>query len=191
MRSTPKACGGRQGGRSLATFAFAKQTPRAEKPREYRNGSAVVASKKTLDMKSPPVIGLTMFRKALSARGVIPFIMCFQVVPLLVFPSTSYTLKSQEWWLPVLLTFLVIIALIQLLIRRSPAASPWYLMSFAQGVNIISRLMMLLPHSTSATPAGQHFNGGYFIIAAAAMIVSAFEIWYNELPEVRRKLSST
>jgi hypothetical protein len=149
------------------------------------------ASKKTLDMKSPAMIGLLMFRKALSARGAIPVIMCFQVVPLLVFPASSYTLKSQEWWLPALLTFLVVIALVQILIRKSQAAWPWYLVSFAQGVNIISRLMMLLPHATTIIAARPHFNAGYFVIAAAAMIVSALEIWYNELPEVRRKLFST
>ncbi|MGA2478502.1 MAG: hypothetical protein ABSG63_07095, partial [Spirochaetia bacterium] len=79
-------------------------------------------------------------RKVLSLRGLIPVIMCFQVVPLLAFPPSSYSVKSQEWWLPVLLTFLVVIAIVQILVRRTQAAWPWYLLSFAQGVNIISRL---------------------------------------------------
>ena len=129
-------------------------------------------------------------RKVLSLRGLIPVIMCFQVVPLLAFPPSSYSVKSQEWWLPVLLTFLVVISLVQILIRKSQASWPWYLVSFAQGVNIISRLMMLLPHTTVNNAGTQEFNTAYFLVAVAAMLLSAFEIWYNELPEVRRSLHS-
>jgi len=129
-------------------------------------------------------------RKVLSMRGMIPVVMCFQVVPLLIFPLSSYSVKTQEWWLPVLLTFLVVIALVQLLIRKTQAVWPWYLVSFAQGVNIISRIMMLLPHATVNNEGTQVFNSAYFIIAVVAMLLSAFEIWYNELPEVRRKLLS-
>jgi hypothetical protein len=129
-------------------------------------------------------------RKFLSSRGVIPVVMCFQIVPLLVFPLSSYSVKSQEWWLPVLLTFLVVIALVQLFVRKTQALWPWYLVSFAQGVNIISRIMMLLPHTTVNHEGNQEFNTEYFIVAVAAMLISAFEIWYNELPEVRRKLLS-
>ena len=36
-----------------------------------------------------------------------------------IFPLSSYSVKSQEWWLPVLLTVLVLISLVQLLIRKS------------------------------------------------------------------------
>ena len=129
-------------------------------------------------------------RKVLSTRGMIPVVMCFQVVPLLIFPASAYSVKTQEWWLPVLLTFLVVISLVQIFIRKTSAAWPWYLVSFAQGVNIISRLMMLLPHATQNNGGTQVFNGTYFIVAVVAMILSAFEIWYNELPEVRRKLLS-
>lgn len=124
-------------------------------------------------------------------RGMIPVVMCFQVVPLLMFPPQQYSVTTQEWWLPVLLTFLVIIALVQILIRRSQAAWPWYLVSFAQGVSIISRLMMLLPHSTANREGVQVFNTLYFVIAVISMLLSAFEIWYNELPEVRRSLFAT
>jgi len=131
-----------------------------------------------------------MLRKILSARGVIPVVMCFQVVPLLVFPLSSYSVKSQEWWLPVLLTVLVLISLAQLLIRKSQTLWPWYLVSFSQGINIISRLMMLLPHATKNNEGVQNFNAAYVIIAIAAMLVSAFEIWYSDLPEVRRNLLS-
>lgn len=129
-------------------------------------------------------------RKVLSMRGLVPVIMCFQVVPLLAFPLSSYSVKTQEWWLPVLLTFLVVISIVQILIRKSQASWPWYLISFAQGVNIISRLMMLLPHTTVNNAGTQEFNTAYFLVAVAAMLLSAFEIWYNELPEVRRSLHS-
>ena len=123
-------------------------------------------------------------------RGIIPVVMCFQVVPLLIFPASAYSVRTQEWWLPVLLTFLVVISLVQILIRKTSTAWPWYLVSFAQGVNIISRLMMLLPHTTQNNNGVQVFNGPYFLIAVIAMLLSAFEIWYNELPEVRRNLLS-
>ena len=131
-----------------------------------------------------------MMRKALSARGLIPVIMCFQIVPLLAFPPASYTLKSQEWWLPALLTVLVIIALVQILVRKTHDLWPWYLISFAQGFNIISRIMMILPHATRISGGEAVFNTPYFVIAAASMLLSAFEIWYNELSEVRRQLFS-
>jgi hypothetical protein len=131
-----------------------------------------------------------MLRKILSARGVTPVVMCLQVVPLLIFPLSSYSGRSQEWWLPVLLTFLVIIALVQLLIRKTRAMWPWYLVSFAQGVNIISRLMMFMPHATKNNGGVQVFNSQYVIIALVSMLLSAFEIWYNDLPEVRRKVFS-
>ena len=127
-------------------------------------------------------------RKLLSLRAIIPVVMCFQVVPLLIFPPNAYSVASQEWWLPVLLVFLVIISLVQILIRRSHAAWPWFLVSFAQGVNIISRIMMLLSHTTVNHEGNQVFNTPYFVVAVVAMILSAMEIWYNELPEVRRKL---
>ena len=131
-----------------------------------------------------------MLRKILSARGVIPVVMCFQIVPLLVFPLSSYTVKSQEWWLPVFLTLLVVISLVQLLIRRTQVMWPWYLVTFSQGVNIISRLMMLLPHATRNSEGAQVFNVAYVVVALASMLVSAFAIWYNDLPEVRRNMLS-
>jgi hypothetical protein len=131
-----------------------------------------------------------MLRKILSAKGIIPVLMCLQVVPLLLLAPSSYSLNSQEWWLPALLTLLVIISLVQILIRKSQVSWPWYLVSFAQGFNIISRLMMLLPHATKNNEGVQAFNSVYVIIAIVAMLLSAFEIWYNELPEVRRNLLS-
>ncbi len=129
-------------------------------------------------------------RKFLSMKAMIPVVMCFQVVPLLLMAPQQYSVQTQEWWLPVLLTFFVIVALVQILIRRVQAAWPWYLISFAQGVSIISRIMMLLPHATVNNEGTQVFNTSYFVIAIVSMLLSVFEIWYNDLPEVRRTLSA-
>lgn len=129
-----------------------------------------------------------MLRKFLSKRPLVPIVLCFQVVPLLMFPSSSYAPTSQEWWLPAVLTALVIVGLVQTLIRRVPTAAPWYIMSFAQGINIISRLMMLLPHAYIFVAGVQRFNTPYVVLSVAAMLVSAFEIWYCDLPEVRNRL---
>ena len=49
---------------------------------------------------------------------------------------------------------------------------------------------MLLPHATRNNNGVQVFNSVYVIIAVAAMLLSAFEIWYSDLPEVRRNLLS-
>ena len=129
-----------------------------------------------------------MLRKLLSNRVAIYSILCLQLIPLLIFPASSYSPQTQEWWLPIVLSFLVILALIQLIFRKSHAGWPWYLLAFSQGFNIISRLMMLLPHTTRNQAGTQVFNTDYVIIAAVAMVLSAFEIWYCELPEVRNKL---
>jgi hypothetical protein len=129
-----------------------------------------------------------MLRKLLSKRVMIPVILCLQVVPLLLFPPRSYALTSQEWWLPALLTVLVIVALVQIILRRSPSAAPWHILSFAQGVNIISRLMMLLPHASVWVAGVQRFSALYVFFSVAAMLISAFEIWYGDLPEVRNGL---
>jgi len=129
-----------------------------------------------------------MLRKILSSRAAVPVMLVFQIVPLIVFPLSTFTLKSQEWWLPVLLTILVIVAIVQILVRRTQAASPWHLLSFAQGFNIISRLMMLLPHAAEFVGGVQRFNTDYVIITVASMLFSALQIWYVDLPEVRKSV---
>jgi hypothetical protein len=131
-----------------------------------------------------------MFRKFITSRAMIPVVLCLQVVPLVIFPLSTFTLTTQEWWLPAFLCLLMVISLVQILSRRAIAAWPWYLLSFAQGLNIISRMMMLFPHATITESGGARVaNGPYIIIAFAAMLLSAFEIWYCELPEVRQKLA--
>jgi hypothetical protein len=129
-----------------------------------------------------------MLRKLLSNRVAIHVILVLQLFPLLIFPASSYSPGTQEWWLPVLLSFLVVLSLVQLIFRKSQASWPWYLLSFSQGFNIISRLMMILPHATMNAEGVQVFNGSYVVLSALAMILSAFEIWYCERPEVRNRL---
>jgi hypothetical protein len=132
-----------------------------------------------------------MFRKIITSRIMVPVLLAFQVVPLIIFPLKSYSLSSQEWWLPLVLTLLALIALVQVLVRHNHASWPWYLLSFAQGFNIISRIMMLFAHATLTQEGGALYaNVPYIVIAFVAMLLSAFEIWYCELPEVRMRLAS-
>jgi hypothetical protein len=131
-----------------------------------------------------------MLRKALSGPRLVIVLMCLQVVPLLLLPGESWTLKTQEWWLPVLLTALVVVALVQLLIRRTRSPAPWYILSFAQGFSIISRLMMLLPHATVIEGGVLRFDLLYVLLAVISMALSTFEIWYCDLPEVRSRVSA-
>ena len=129
-----------------------------------------------------------MLRSFLKNRVVIAVILCLQVIPLLLFPASAYSLSTQEWWLPVLLVVLVAISLVQLIVRRTQAAWPWHLLNFAQGLNIISRLMMVLPHTMMYGPGGARFNAGYVVLSVLAMLLSVFEIWYCDLPDVHNRL---
>ena len=52
-----------------------------------------------------------MVRKTLSGPRLVYVIMCLQLAPLLLLPGESWSLKTQEWWLPVMLTALVAFAL--------------------------------------------------------------------------------
>jgi bacteriorhodopsin len=123
-----------------------------------------------------------MMRQSLVKPNSIKLILILQLIPLILFPPESF--KTQEWWLPVLLAMLVVIAVIQLF-RHSLAIWPWYLISFAQGFNIISRLMMLMPHITRNDNGTQVFNTPYVVLTVLSLVLSTFLLWYTELPEVR------
>ena len=127
-------------------------------------------------------------RKMLTSPNVIRMILVLQFIPLIMFPPSSYLAKSQEWWLPLIMAVLVIVGVVQLIFRNSPALWPWYLISFAQGFNIISRLMMLMPHAFLNVSGKQVFNAGYVAMTMLSMILSALLLWYTELPEVRKGL---
>jgi len=106
-------------------------------------------------------------------------------VPLVLFPPESFAPTTQEWWLPVLLAVMVLWADFELIVRRNDQMWPWYLMSFAQGFNIISRIMMLWPHATKVVGQATALNVPYVVLTFVAMVLSVFLLWYTELPDVR------
>jgi hypothetical protein len=118
--------------------------------------------------------------RPLAARRAVVGILTLQVIPL-----DSFAPNSQEWWLPLLLAIMVVTADLQLLVRRSHAVWPWHLMIFAQGFNIISRIMMLWAHATKTVGSATVLNFPYLAFTLVAMAWSAFLLWYLELPEVR------
>lgn len=127
-----------------------------------------------------------MTRINLANPKLIKAILILQFVPILMFPPTTYKLTSQEWWLPMILVILAIVGSVQVL-RKSTAAWPLYLISFAQGFNIISRLLMLMPQSTQGNEANM-FNAQYFVLSVIAMAASTFILWYVEKPDVKQQL---
>jgi len=126
-----------------------------------------------------------MLRQFLSKPAIITTVLILQFIPLVMFPASSFSLDTQEWWLPVLLAIFTLIGVIQLVFRHSTAQWPWYLVSFAQGFNIISRLMMLMPHATRNVAGRQIFNAPYVFITIISMLLSGLMLGYAELPEVR------
>jgi hypothetical protein len=128
-------------------------------------------------------------RRALGNRNVIVAILILQLIPLLLFPAESFSANTQEWWLPVLLVLMVLVADFALVVRRSPGVWPWNLISFAQGFNIISRLLMLFPHATKTVGNATVLNVPYIALTFLALALSAFLLWYIEWPEVRLGLA--
>lgn len=124
------------------------------------------------------------FRQYITKRSMISVMLILQFVPMILFPPASFSSTTQEWWLPVLLAVLAIIAITQIF-RKSVAVWPWHLISFSQGFNIISRLMMLFPHATYNQDGNQYFDATYVVLSVLSMAFSVFLLWYMELPEVR------
>jgi hypothetical protein len=116
---------------------------------------------------------------------VITGILLLQPIPLLLFPPGSFAASSQEWWLPALLAVMVVIADVQLLLRSASPVWPWHLLEFAQGFNIISRLMMIWPHATIVVAGATVLDGSYVALSLLAMTLSGGLLWYLELPGVR------
>jgi hypothetical protein len=110
-------------------------------------------------------------------------LLILQVIPLLLFPPSIFKPTSQTWWLPALLVIFALVGTIQIF-RKSRVPWSLYLVSFAHGFNIISRLMMLLPQSTSGTST----DVMYFIFSLIALAGSALMLWIMELPRVRQVL---
>jgi hypothetical protein len=132
-----------------------------------------------------------MQRRALYRPGVIILLLILQFIPLLLFPAASLAPTTQEWWLPALLAIMALVAVIQLVVRRSAAVWPWVLIAFAQGFNIISRVMMLWSHVIVPVEGANVVNWSYIVMTFLAMGMSAFVLWYIEKPEVRIGLLRT
>jgi len=120
--------------------------------------------------------------------GVIKTVLVLGLIPILLFPPSTYDLKSQEWWLPLILVVLAVVGIVQLL-RKSSAPWPIYLVAFAQGFNIISRLLMFMPNSTVEVEGAQVVNSTYLVMTVISMVISGVILWYIELPEVKQKLA--
>lgn len=129
-----------------------------------------------------------MLRKNISQPTVVTILLILQFIPLLLFPTDVYVTTSQQWWLPVILTILAIIAVIKISVQRSADLWPWYLVSFSQGINIISRLMMLMPHVTINVGGTQMADIPYIITNVISIIISAGYITLSEMPDVRLAL---
>jgi hypothetical protein len=126
-----------------------------------------------------------MHRRPISTRRAVISILVLQPIPLLLFPPASLVSSSQEWWLPMLLAAMILIADVELLVRRSHKVWPWHLMVFSHGFNIISRIMMMWAHATRTVGGATTLNLPYLSLTIVAMAWSAFLLWYLELPDVR------
>ncbi len=126
-----------------------------------------------------------MSHRILVSRRLIVGVLILQVVPLMLFPPELLTSDSQEWWLPTLLAAMVVVADVQLILRQSTQLWPWHLLSFAQGFNIISRLMMVWPHATLILNGVTTINLPYVVLTGLSMACSVVLLWYLELPDVR------
>jgi hypothetical protein len=129
-----------------------------------------------------------MSRKSLANPTLITIALIVQLIPLLLYPPSSFNPVSQEWWLPALLAVFVLIAFFEVVFRHTSESWPWYLVSFAQGFNIITRLLMLMPHATMNDNGNQVFNAPYVILTVISMLLSVFFLWYTELPDIRSGL---
>ena len=84
-----------------------------------------------------------------------------------------------------MLFIMVVLADLQLIVRRSTDIWPWHLLTFSHGFNVISRLMMLWPHATHIVNGEMVLNGPYVSLSCISMAASGFLLYYLELPEVR------
>jgi hypothetical protein len=129
-----------------------------------------------------------MKQTGLTHPTVIKAILAIGIGAILLFPSSTYELTSQEWWLPAILVLLAAVGIVQL-IRKSTAPWPLFLICFSQGFNIISRLLMLMPQSTQKVGSAMVLNGQYLIMTVISMVVSGFILWYLDKPEVKQQLA--
>ena len=124
-------------------------------------------------------------RRTLTGRTMITLLLIVHVIALPLFPPESFAATSQEWWLPVLLLVMVVVADVQLILRQTDLSWPWHLISFANGFNILSRIMMVWSHATIPHGETSTFNAPYVILTLISIAISTFMLIYVEWPEVR------
>lgn len=129
-----------------------------------------------------------MRRSFLNQPPIIIAVLVLQLIPLVLFPAKSFSPTSQDWWLPVLLVVMALVADFQIIFRRSPSVGPWLLIGFAQGFNIISRLMMVWPNATIVSEAGTAVNWTYLLLTIISMAASTWLLIYTEKPATREGL---
>lgn len=129
-----------------------------------------------------------MLRKKLAHPNVVIFLLIIQFFPILLLPPESYSTSTQEWWLPLLLAIFALLASIQLVFRGAVQLWPWYLISFAHGFNIISRLMLLMPRAPMLVDGAVRLNVSYVSLTLISIFLSALYLLYTDLPEVRISL---
>lgn len=125
------------------------------------------------------------FRQTIANRGIIIVVLFLQVIPLMLFPAESFTAKSQEWWLPAMLSIMALVATIQLIASGSDRTWPWDLIAFSHGFNVISRLMMIWPKATVTANGVTTINWIYILMTIVSITCSWLLLWYTEQPNVR------
>jgi hypothetical protein len=126
-----------------------------------------------------------MAPRPLYTRTAIILILILQVIPLLLFPPRIYGSGSQQLWLPALLVLFVVAADLRLIFGRTFTVAPWYLLAFAQGFNVISRLMMVWPNGSTVTGDVVVMNWDYVLLSILAIALSTWLLIYMEKPQVR------
>jgi hypothetical protein len=124
-------------------------------------------------------------RRGLFNVSIVTVVLILQLIPLVLFPAQSWVPQSLEWLLPALLVLMVIIADFQIIVRHTASLGMWYLLAFAQGFNIISRIMMVWSHATTGPGPTGAINWPYIVLTIIAMLMSTFMLWYTEQPDVR------
>ncbi len=126
-----------------------------------------------------------MTMNKLTSRTAIFAILILQFIPLILMPPSSFKATNQEWWLPALLMVLSAIAVVRLFTGKNETGWPWDLISFSHGFNIISRLMLVMPHSMIIVNGKDAFNTPYVMLSIISIIASALMLLYIALPQVR------
>ena len=142
-----------------------------------------------LDTPEPSCYDAAMLQGLARSRRLVSTLLCVLIVPLVLLPPSAYSMDSQIWWLPAFLAVLSAIALFQLIVRRSQASWPWYLLGFSQGFNILSRLMVLLPRVTVAVDGVERLNAEAVPIYLGTIVLSALGLTYLERTDVRAAMA--